>query len=111
MEMVSDKAVVKNRINPATQLSVLSALMPVRECAFEAVLHKIVGPILVAARKSTCEAAQPGNVRFEKRRRIWDGVLARPIEPFHATSRAHRTLPVRMGELLGRVNRRRCGPK
>jgi hypothetical protein len=61
----SNKPMVQNRIEPTTQVSIGTALMPARERPFEAVLNEVVGTLSVTAQQRVCVSAQSGDVRFE----------------------------------------------
>src|SRR5215831_9414149 len=65
------KTVVDNRVDPASQIGLEPPPVPVGKRPFEAVLHEIVGMLQVAAQQCACEPPQPGNVHFEKSRRVW----------------------------------------
>ena len=44
---VGDEPMVQNRVDPTTQISIGTALVPARERPFEAILNKIVGTLSV----------------------------------------------------------------
>src|SRR5271168_3751724 len=76
---------VQNRIEPATQVSVGTPLVPARERPFEAVLNEIVGALSVAAQQRVAVSAQAGDVCFEE----FGGVPGRALHRRRAA--IHRT--------------------
>src|SRR5882762_5995179 len=69
---VSQEAVVKDRVEPTTHVSVGPPQVPARKRAFQRVLHEIVGTLRVTAQQRAGETAQPGNLRFDQSGSVWD---------------------------------------
>src|SRR5713226_3603105 len=69
--LVSQKAVVKDRIEPTTHIPLGPPQVPARKRAFERVLYEVVGALPIAAQQRAGEAAQPGNLRFDQSGSVW----------------------------------------
>jgi hypothetical protein len=61
---------VQNCVDPTTQVSVSTALVPARERPFEAVLNKIVGTLSVSMQQRIGISPQSGDLRFEEFGRV-----------------------------------------
>jgi hypothetical protein len=83
---VGNEAMVQNRVDPTTQVSIIAALVPARERPFEAVLNEIVGALSVTAQQRAGVSAQSGYVRFEEFGGVPGRALRRQRAAIHRTT-------------------------
>jgi hypothetical protein len=102
-DLIAEESIVKDRVQPAAQISFGPAQVPAGDRALDAVLHAIVGALTIAAQQGAGEPAQTGNVRFDQRGLISHGVTV-------ATIRNRRPVALigRRGTGRGGHHRRQC---